>query len=128
MSTLALAPEELMAFAPPSASSAAVVAGPRLSARAAFQELLSLDAVLVDLRTAAQRAAQGEVAPGLPVVLGLAELLGGRAPSYDRLIVLCADGRSSVAAAEALRRLGVPGATDVVGGFAAWRAAGMPVA
>ena len=44
------------------------------------------------------------------------------------MIVLCQEGYTSSLAADALVRLGVVRATDVVGGFAAWRGAGMPVA
>jgi rhodanese-related sulfurtransferase len=44
------------------------------------------------------------------------------------VIVLCQAGCTSSLAADALVRLGVRRATDVVGGFAAWRDAGLPVA
>jgi rhodanese-related sulfurtransferase len=111
----------------------------RISARAAFQELVALDAVLVDIRPAAQRALEGEVAPWLPVLVVERNVLewrfdprsDARLPeaSYERrVIVLCQEGYTSSLAAESLRRLGVDRATDVVGGFAAWREAGMPVA
>ncbi|GAA1239688.1 hypothetical protein GCM10009657_14180 [Oryzihumus leptocrescens] len=45
-----------------------------------------------------------------------------------RVIVMCEEGYTSSLAADALVRLGVYRATDVVGGFAAWAAAGLPVA
>ncbi len=45
-----------------------------------------------------------------------------------RVIVLCQEGYTSSLAADALRRHRDHPATDVVGGFAAWRAAGLPVA
>lgn len=45
-----------------------------------------------------------------------------------RVIVLCQEGYTSSLAADGLVRLGVHRATDVVGGFAAWRQAGLPVA
>ncbi len=49
--------------------------------------------------------------------------------AYDlRVIVLCQEGYTSSLAAAALHQLGVRRATDVDGGFAAWRAAGLPVA
>ncbi|GAA3686534.1 rhodanese-like domain-containing protein [Nocardioides ginsengisoli] len=111
----------------------------RISARAAFQELIALDALLVDIRPAAQRAVEGEVAPWLPVLVVERNVLewrfdprsDARLPeaSYERrVVVLCQEGYTSSLAAESLRRLGVDRATDVVGGFAAWREAGMPVA
>ena len=40
---------------------------------------------------------------------------------------MCADGYSSSFADAVLRELGFAEATDVVGGFRAWRAAGLPV-
>ena len=43
------------------------------------------------------------------------------------IILLCAHGYSSSLAAAALRELGFDRATDVVGGFEAWAAAGLPV-
>ena len=43
------------------------------------------------------------------------------------LILVCAHGFSSSLAAATLRELGFVGATDLAGGFDAWRAAGLPV-
>lgn len=43
------------------------------------------------------------------------------------LVLLCAHGYSSSLAAATLRDLGFDGATDVIGGFEGWRAAGLPV-
>jgi rhodanese-related sulfurtransferase len=40
--------------------------------------------------------------------------------------VLCSEGYTSSLAAASLQDLGIVRATDVVGGFAAWRAAGLP--
>jgi rhodanese-related sulfurtransferase len=42
--------------------------------------------------------------------------------------VICQEGYTSSLAADALVRLGIRRATDVVGGFRAWREAGMPTA
>ncbi|MCW6003293.1 rhodanese-like domain-containing protein [Micromonospora sp. CPCC 205371] len=42
-------------------------------------------------------------------------------------IVICDEGYSSSLAAASLQALGLTGATDVVGGFRAWRRAGLPV-
>ena len=50
------------------------------------------------------------------------------AVSHDiDVIVLCNEGYASSLAAVALQQLGLDRATDVVGGFQAWRAAGLPV-
>lgn len=111
----------------------------RISAQAAFQELAGGEAVLVDIRPAAQRAAEGEVASWLPLLVIERNVLEWRfdprsearipEASYDaRVIVLCQEGYTSSLAADALQSIGIPGATDVVGGFAAWREAGLPVA
>ena len=110
----------------------------RLSARAAFQELLHGRAVLVDIRPAAQRAAEGEVAAHLGPVVVERNVLEWRfdrrsdsrlpfAGPDTRVVVLCQEGYTSSLAADALLRLGVHRATDVVGGFRAWREAGLPV-
>jgi rhodanese-related sulfurtransferase len=40
---------------------------------------------------------------------------------------MCDEGYQSSLAAAALQRLGLPLATDLVGGFQAWRAAGLRV-
>ncbi|WP_237111753.1 rhodanese-like domain-containing protein [Nocardioides sp. WS12] len=110
----------------------------RVSARAAFQELIGGDALLVDIRPAAQREVEGEVAAWLPLRVIERNVLEWRfdprsdasipEASYDRrVIVLCQEGYTSSLAADALQRIGIRNATDVVGGFAAWRDAGMPV-
>ena len=45
----------------------------------------------------------------------------------DRLILICRDGYSSSLAVVRLQELGFTETTDVVGGFGAWMAAGLPV-
>jgi rhodanese-related sulfurtransferase len=42
-------------------------------------------------------------------------------------IVICDEGYASSLAAATLQMVGLHRATDVVGGFQAWRAAGLPV-
>ncbi len=91
-------------------------------------------AVLVDIRTPAQRAAHGEIPGALVVERNVLEWrLDPTGP--DRLpmahqdllvIVVCDEGLTSSLAAAALQDVGVLRATDVVGGFQAWRAAGLP--
>ncbi|WP_217996923.1 rhodanese-like domain-containing protein [Nocardioides jensenii] len=110
----------------------------RVSARAAYQEVIGGRAILVDIRPEAQRVTEGVVEdlPGVLVIdrnvleWRLDPRSETRLPlaSYDaRVVVLCQQGYTSSLAADSLRQLGVWAATDVVGGFAAWRAAGMPV-
>lgn len=111
----------------------------RVSARAAYQEVLYGRALLVDIRPAAQRAAEGEVAGHLGPLVVERNVLEWRfdprstarraEAGFDtRVIVLCQEGYTSSLAADALLRLGIRRATDVVGGFRAWREAGLPVA
>lgn len=95
--------------------------------------LVDHGALLVDIRPAAQRAADGEVPGALIVERNHLEWRlhpdsAWRLPQArptQQWIVLCSEGYTSSLAADALNTLGVP-ATDVVGGFAAWRAAGLP--
>jgi rhodanese-related sulfurtransferase len=44
-----------------------------------------------------------------------------------QVVVLCADGYSSSLAAATLQNLGFTRATDVIGGFNGWVAAGLPL-
>ena len=92
-------------------------------------------AVLVDIRPAAQRAREGEVPGALTVERNVLEwrfdpASDARLPQatgYDvDVIILCSEGYTSSLAADALRSLGLHRATDVVGGFSAWAAAGLP--
>ncbi|GHB01146.1 hypothetical protein GCM10010305_50650 [Streptomyces termitum] len=51
-----------------------------------------------------------------------------QATGHDlRVVVFCDEGYASSLAAESLRRLGLHRATDLIGGFQAWKAAGLPV-
>ena len=43
------------------------------------------------------------------------------------LVLMCAQGYQSSLAAATLQELGVAGATDMIGGFEGWLAAGLPV-
>ncbi|MBB3677687.1 rhodanese-like domain-containing protein [Modestobacter versicolor] len=92
-------------------------------------------AVLVDIRPAAQRALEGSVPGALVVERNVLEWRFDpasdhrlpEATGYDvEVIVLCSEGYTSSLAADALRSLGLHRATDVVGGFVAWVAVGLP--
>lgn len=91
-------------------------------------------AVLVDIRPHAHRAAEGEIEGALVVERNVLEwrfapTSAWRIPKADpeaEVVVLRNDGYTSSLAAYALRRLGVHRATDLVGGYRAWRAAGLP--
>ena len=96
---------------------------------------VSAGAVLVDIRPAAQRAAEGEIPGALIVERNVLEwrfdpASAARLPQagYDlQVIVVCSEGYTSSLAAAALQDLGIRRATDLDGGFLAWRAAGLPV-
>ncbi len=91
-------------------------------------------AVLVDIRPAAQRATEGEVPSALVVERNVLEWRfdpagPDRLPLAHRdlhVIVVDSEGVTSSLAAAALQDVGVHRATDVVGGYQAWRAAGLP--
>jgi rhodanese-related sulfurtransferase len=93
-------------------------------------------AVLVDIRPAAQRAEHGAIPGALVVERNVLEWrLDPRSDArlpivthYDlRVIVVCQEGYTSSLAAAALLDIGLYRATDLAGGFAAWKAAGLPV-
>jgi rhodanese-related sulfurtransferase len=87
-------------------------------------------AVIVDIRPAAQREANGELP--FAVVIERNVLEWRLDPANDaslpiadhglEVIVLCQEGYTSSLAAAALQDLGIHRATDVIGGYAAWRA------
>ncbi|MEU5024230.1 rhodanese-like domain-containing protein [Streptomyces milbemycinicus] len=92
--------------------------------------------LLVDIRYAALRERDGTI-PGALIVerneleWRLDPLCDHRLPEatdHDlRIVVVCNEGYASSLAAVSLRQLGLSRATDLVGGFQAWRAAGLPV-
>jgi rhodanese-related sulfurtransferase len=108
----------------------------RLTAEEAYAACAA-GATLVDIRPAAQRAVAGEV-PGSVVIernhldWRLDPASDARLPwvtGYElRPIVICAEGYTSSLAAAALQDLGLALATDVIGGYLAWQAAGLPTA
>ena len=109
----------------------------RVSAPAAYQEVLYGRATLVDIRPQGQREDEGEIHPDLaPVVIERNVLEWRLDPRHPaslpiadlglRVILLCQQGYTSSLAADVLLRLGIHRCTDVIGGFAAWRSAGLP--
>jgi rhodanese-related sulfurtransferase len=92
-------------------------------------------ALLVDTRPAAQRAEHGSVPGALVIERNVLEWRldpqsDARLPEatgHDvEVIVLCNEGYSSSLAADALRELGLVNSADVIGGFRAWAASGLP--
>lgn len=93
-------------------------------------------ALLVDTRCAEQRRAAGVVPGSVHVPLSVLYWRLDPASGHDdprlsdpgrHVILLCEHGYSSSIAAATLHDLGFARATDVVGGFEAWAAAGLPV-
>jgi rhodanese-related sulfurtransferase len=79
--------------------------------------LAAAGALVVDIRPAAQRAAEGELGFGLIVERNVLEVDG-----YDQpVVVVCSEGYASSLAAASLRELGFTGAGDLNGGYVAWR-------
>ncbi|MFG3026950.1 rhodanese-like domain-containing protein [Streptomyces sp. NPDC048253] len=108
----------------------------RVEAREAYEAARAGEALLIDIRYAALRERDGLI-PGALVVernelewrldpQGSHRL--PEATSHEvRAVVICNEGYASSLAAASLHQLGLHRATDLVGGFQAWRAAGLPV-
>jgi rhodanese-related sulfurtransferase len=92
------------------------------------------DTLIVDIRPAHNRAAEGEI-PGSVVIERIVlewrldptgdHRIDGFSPQ-TRAIVVCNEGYSSSLAARDLQQVGLAGATDLIGGFRGWKAAGLP--
>jgi rhodanese-related sulfurtransferase len=102
---------------------------------AAAYALQAAGALIVDIRPAANRAAEGEIPGSLPIERIHLEWRLDPAGEHripetraDRpVVVVCNEGYASSLAAADLQRLGLRQATDLEGGFRAWLAAGLPV-
>lgn len=99
-------------------------------------EAAASGALLVDIRYAALRDRDGLIPEALVVERNELEWRldpqgSHRAPQatgHDlRIVVICNEGYASSLAAVSLRQLGLHRATDLVGGFQAWRAEELPV-
>ena len=92
-------------------------------------------ALLVDIRSVAQRHADGQIPGALVIDRNVLEWRldpssAFRIPEADgtrRVVVVCQEGYQSSLVAATLQDLGLADATDLVGGFQAWRDAGLPV-
>ncbi|MGZ9933783.1 rhodanese-like domain-containing protein [Streptomyces sp. NC-S4] len=107
----------------------------RVDARAAHAASRA-GAVLVDIRYQALRERDGLIPGALVVERNELEWrLDPRgshrlpeATSHDlRVVVICNEGYASSLAAASLHALGLHRATDLIGGFQAWKSAGLPV-
>jgi rhodanese-related sulfurtransferase/mannose-6-phosphate isomerase-like protein (cupin superfamily) len=108
----------------------------RLSPDEAYEAVAKTEAILVDIRPEGQRATEGNIPSALIVDRNVLEWRFDPASSarlpvatdHDlQVIVFCSEGYTSSLAAAALQDLGLWRATDMVGGFHAWRATGLPI-
>jgi MFS family permease/rhodanese-related sulfurtransferase len=108
---------------------------PRLEPKRAHQAQVS-GALIVDLRSSDERRKSGVIPGSIHIPRSVLEWrvdpqCENRNPAacaLDReVILMCADGFSSSLAAASLRELGFRRATDLIGGFNAWKMAGLPV-
>ncbi|MFD4510896.1 rhodanese-like domain-containing protein [Streptomyces sp. NPDC058457] len=108
----------------------------RIEAQEAYDAAQAGEALLVDIRYAALRERDG-VIPGA-LVIERNELEWRLDPQGShktpeatghgiRVVVICNEGYASSLAATSLHQLGLHRATDLVGGFQAWKTAGLPV-
>ena len=111
----------------------------RITPQQAYEELQDATApwpvVLVDIRPEAQRRTFGGIAGALVVERNVLEWrfdprCAYRLPIADRydlrVIVFCQESYTSSLAAASLHDLGLLNATDMIGGYAAWKDAGLP--
>jgi len=108
----------------------------RFSPDEAYEAVADAGAILVDIRPEGQRAIEGSIPGALVVERNVLEwrfdpTSSARLPvatDHDlQVIVFCSEGYTSSLAAAALQELGLWRATDIVGGFHAWSAAGLPI-
>jgi rhodanese-related sulfurtransferase len=94
------------------------------------------EGILVDIRPESQRAIEGDIADALVIERNVLEWRFDPASSarlpvatdHDlQVIVFCSEGYTSSLAAASLQDLGLYRATDMIGGFHAWRAIGLPI-
>ena len=106
-----------------------------LSVEQAMKAADDADTVFLDVRETAEHAA-GTIPGAVHAPRGLLEFIADpQSPMHKpelgsgrRLIVFCASGGRSALAAKTLRDMGIGGAANMLGGFAAWRERGGPVA
>lgn len=108
----------------------------RVEPRRAYDEVGSGDAVLIDIRADSQIEADGHVPGALRIARNVLEWrldpdCAHRHPQapgpHEHVILMCNEGYQSSLAAATLQELGFGRATDLVGGFQAWRNEGLPV-
>jgi len=91
---------------------------------------------LIDIRSDSQRSVDGVIPGSVHVPRNVLEWRLDPACSHRdpelghrdaRIALICDEGYQSSLAAATVARFGLAEATDVIGGFRAWRAAGLPI-
>lgn len=100
------------------------------------QTAVTNGALLVDIRPSELRSRDGTIPGALVIDRNVLEWRLDPAGSHhipeinshdQAVIVFCDEGYASSLAAQSLQSLGLHDATDLIGGFQAWKAAGLPV-
>jgi rhodanese-related sulfurtransferase len=101
------------------------------------QAAVRAGALLIDIRSEVQRERDGAVPGSRHIARNVFEWRCDPSSEWRdpevaedpnrQLIVLCNEGYQSSLAAVTLQRFGFDSATDLIGGFQAWRAAGLDV-
>jgi rhodanese-related sulfurtransferase len=94
-----------------------------------------MGALLIDIRPAINRRIEGSIPGAILLDRNVLEwrldpTSMDRIPeaAYDAWVILfCNEGYASSLAAALLQEIGIWAATDVIGGYRAWRAAGLPI-
>jgi rhodanese-related sulfurtransferase len=94
-------------------------------------------ALLIDIRSEVQRERDGAIPGAREIARNVFEWRCDPSSAWNdaevvgkpdrQLIVICSEGYQSSLAAVTLQRFGFDDATDVIGGFRAWREAGLEV-
>jgi rhodanese-related sulfurtransferase len=108
----------------------------RVAPEQALAAVRSGEAVIVDIREEERRARDGRVAGAVAIERNVLEWRCAPGSEWrdervsdpeQVVVVMCNEGYQSSLAAATLQDLGFARATDLDGGFQAWRAAGLPV-
>jgi rhodanese-related sulfurtransferase len=108
----------------------------RLEPAAAYRAMEDDGAILIDTRCDELRREAGRIPGSVHIPLSVLYWRLDPTSGHDdprlsdpsrQFVLVCAHGYSSSLAAATLRDLGFSRATDIVGGFEAWAAAGLPV-
>ena len=98
-------------------------------------EVAAGKALLVDVRDAPERSANGTIPGAIHASRGMLEFYADPSSPYHkaefdpgkRVILHCASGGRSALAAQTLKSMGYANVAHLDGGFKAWQAAGKPV-